>query len=257
MWGLYAIAGIVGIFIGSFLNVVIYRGPSLWALIDDDRGNLARPRSYCPECGKQLSPIELIPIISYFLQKGACRACGATIPRRYPIVEFLGAGIALLCAWRFGMSVEAVLGMLFGWTLIVLAFIDSETGFLPDALTLPLAVGGIAFNTVDLIVPWPYAILGCALGYYVFWGISKLYVMVRGHEGLGLGDAKLLSAIGAWVGWMYLPLVVFVGALTTLAFTIAKAGGIKNVSTTTATPFGPGLTLGGFIALIMTTYSVY
>ncbi len=254
-WGFYVTGAGVGLLIGAFLNVVVYRGPHIWGLVDDaaPRGSLAAPRSYCPACRSPIDYWRLAPIVSFFAQRGKCASCEARIPWRYPIVEALGAAVAVAALWRFGVSFEAALAAVFGWTLIALAAIDFETRYLPDALSLPLIAGGVAFNTVDLFAPLPDAVFGAAVGYGVFWAIGRAYAALRGKEGLGLGDAKLLSAIGAWAGWTALPMTVLFGALASLAGAALAAAlnGSGRLSAQTEAPFGPGLALAGFIVFLL------
>jgi leader peptidase (prepilin peptidase)/N-methyltransferase len=170
-------------------------------------------------------------------------------------VELAGAVVAVICILHFGVSVEALLAMIFGWTLLALGVIDLETGYLPDALTLPLIAGGVAFNTVDLFTPWPMSLLGAAAGYVVFRFISWAYLILRKQEGLGGGDATLLSAIGAWGGVMILPVVVFIGALATLVVIglsrlLGRGTNTEPRSVDDTLPFGPGLALAGFVAFL-------
>ncbi|MGF1543565.1 MAG: prepilin peptidase [Parvularculaceae bacterium] len=252
-WGIYVTAAAIGLIAGSFLNVVAFRGPARWGLVTDERprGDLARPRSYCPYCRKPIAARWLAPVVGYLALRGRCAECGAAIPARYPIVEVAGALVAALAVWRFGASAEAMMAALFGWTLVALAAIDWETHYLPDALTLPLLAGGIAFNTVDLFAPLPGAVFGAAVGYGAFWLVARVYKSVRGREGLGLGDAKLLAAIGAWVGWTALPVVVFAAAALSLAALALAAVIGKRVDAAAPAPFGPGLALAGFGALLI------
>ena len=252
-----ALAAAVGLLIGSFLNVVIHRGPARWGLVDSptDMGSLVAPGSYCPQCRKPLKAHQLMPLVSFALQRGKCTECASPISPRYPLVELGGAVIALLCVLMFGVSVEALLAMIFGWTLLALGVIDLETGYLPDALTLPLIAGGVAFNTVELVTPWPMSLLGAAVVFFVFRFISWAYLMLRKREGLGGGDATLLSAIGAWGGVTILPAVVFIGALVTLAVIgLSRLLGRKSDeargSVDDTLPFGPGLALAGFVAFL-------
>lgn len=249
--GVILSAGAVGLLVGSFLNVVIFRGPRLWGLIDgEERGSLAAPRSYCPACRATIPASRLIPLVSYVLQKGRCAACGAAISPRYPLVEALGAVAAVSAVAAFGLSFATLAAAAFGWALIALAFIDLETGYLPDAITLPLIGLGLVVNGVDLFTPLSDAIIGVAAGFGAFWAIARSFEALRGKEGLGLGDAKLLAAIGAWGGWMLLPGVVLVGAVATLlAIGASKLAGGRTPMDQPV-PFGPGLCAAGFIALL-------
>lgn len=247
-----AAAFALGLVAGSFLNVVIYRGPRLWGLIDGElRGDLALPRSYCPACKAQIHWTGLIPLVSFFAQRGKCRSCGATIALRYPIVEALGGAVALTSLAVLGPSWAGLTVAIFGWALVALAFIDLETGYLPNAITLPLIAAGLIANASGLFIPLADAVIGAAAGYIVFRVIGALYQSMRDRDGLGQGDAKLLAAIGAWGGWMILPLVVFIGATVTLVVI-----GVSRLRGNAAPmdqplPFGPGLCAAGFIALLL------
>jgi leader peptidase (prepilin peptidase)/N-methyltransferase len=237
---------LAGLTTGSFLNVVIHRGPAMWGLVDAPaRGDLVAPRSYCPACKTQLSIANLIPLVSYLAQRGKCARCGARISRRYPIVEALGGASALLAVWAFGWTPAALAAALFAFALIALAFIDLETGYLPDAIALPLVGAGLAANAAGLFAPFRDALIGAGAGYAAFWLVGAVYGRLRQREGLGRGDAKLLAAIGAWTGWSYLPLVVLFAAVGTLVAISVKRG----VKADDAIPFGPGLCGAGFLAL--------
>lgn len=241
-----ALAVLAGMTAGSFLNVVIYRGPVIWRLVDAPaRGDLVGPRSYCPACRTQLRFGNLIPLVSYVVQRGRCASCGAGISPRYPVVESLGGASALLSVVAFGWTPAALLAAIAALLLVALAFIDLETGYLPDALTLPLAGLGLAANAFGTFAPLRDALIGAAAGFLVFWAIGALYRRVRKRDGLGLGDAKLLCAIGAWTGWFYLPVIVFIAAIATLLFALARRGAKAD----DAAPFGPGLCAAGFAAL--------
>ncbi len=250
------LAALLGLIIGSFLNVVIHRGPAMWKLVDDDsrRGNLAFPRSYCAACHAPIARAHLVPLAGYVALRGKCALCSAPISIRYPIVELLGAAAALGAYLLFGTTVSAFLAAIFFWFLIALAAIDLETGFLPDALTLPLIAIGFAANTAGFFAPLTDVVIGAATGYLVFWVIGALFQRLRGMEGLGQGDAKLLAALAAWLGWQAIAPVVFVAALTALAgiFVMRLAG--RETSNTTPIPFGPALAFSG--ALIMTVAAI-
>jgi len=248
-WIVVLVAGAV---IGSFLNVVIHRGPSMWKLIDDaaPRGTLIAPRSYCPHCRSQIPPWRLIPIVSYVLQGGRCAACSAKISVRYPLIESAGILIAAVAYLIFGLTATALFAAVLGWVLLALAAIDWETGFLPDMLTLPLIALGFAANLGGHFTPIGEALIGAAAGYIVFRLIGAGFQSFRGYEGLGQGDAKLVAAIGAWGGWQVLPFAIFAGSvLTLLAVLMMRALG-KTVAADTAIPFGPGLCAGGYISVM-------
>jgi leader peptidase (prepilin peptidase)/N-methyltransferase len=250
-WALFTLMGVVGLFVGSFLNVVIHRGPAMWNLVDEKtrRGDLLAPRSYCPSCGAPIPSWRLIPLVSYFLQNGWCHSCKTPISIRYPIVEAMGACVALCALFAFGVSWAALFASIFGWALITLAMIDLETGFLPDAITLPLIAIGLLVNGFDQFALFPDAIIGAFVGYCAFRIIGIAFKAARGREGLGQGDAKLLAAIGAWCGWAALPTVVFLGAVATLAVVGIRHATGKSIASDAEIPFGPGLCLAGFVVL--------
>lgn len=237
---------LAGLTVGSFLNVVIHRGPSMWGLIDDaPRGDLVRPGSYCPSCRAPLGFRNLVPLASYLAQRGKCAACGAPIRWRYPLVEFLGGASAVLAVVVFGWTPAAALAAIAAFVLIALAFIDLETGYLPDALTLPLGALGLGANAFNMFVPITDAVIGAVAGYITFWAIGAVYRSMRKREGLGLGDAKLLAAIGAWTGWISLPVVIFIAAALTLAVAALRG----RAKADDALPFGPGLCAAGVAAI--------
>lgn len=252
-WSYWLLAALFGALIGSFLNVLIYRGPSFWGLLDDSepaRGTLLQPQSYCPSCRQPIAAWRLIPIVSYLAQGGRCAACKADIPIRYPLVESIGVFIAVVACAVFGFTLTALLAAVLGWTLLALAAIDWETGYLPDWLTLPLVGIGLLANVGGRFVPIADAVIGAAAGYIVFRLIGAVFYRLRKYQGLGQGDAKLLAAVGAWGGWTILPGVVLVGALVTLAGAAAVGVMTRSIDARTEIPFGPGLCAAGFALLI-------
>ena len=261
-WLLITTATVFGLLVGSFLNVVIHRLPLMleqgWRAEcaelagtpapTGERYNLVVPRSRCPHCGHPISAVENIPVLSYLALRGRCASCKAAISPRYPVVEALAGAIAGYIAWRYGVSVAAAGAMLFAWTMIALAFIDLDTFYLPDNLTLPLLWTGLVFNIGGTFTDLTSAVIGAAAGYLVLWAVFWTYKLATGKEGMGYGDFKLLAAIGAWLGWKMLPLVIllssFVGAVVGIALIILARRG-RNVPI----PFGPYLALAGLIAL--------
>ena len=261
-WLLITAATVFGLLVGSFLNVVIHRLPLMleqgWraecaelsgtSAPPAERYNLVVPRSRCPHCGHPISAMENIPVFSYLALRGRCAACKAAISLRYPIVEALAGGIAGYIAWRYGATAAAAGAMLFAWTMIALAVIDLDTFYLPDNLTLPLLWTGLVFNIGATFTDLTAAVIGAAAGYLVLWGVFWAYKLATGKEGMGYGDFKLLAAIGAWLGWKMLPLVIllssFVGAVVGIALIVLARRG-RNVPI----PFGPYLALAGLIAL--------
>lgn len=249
-WVIFATCGVIGLLVGSFLNVVIHRGPSTWGLLDDLRGNLITPRSHCPACKTPIRLIHLIPILGFVSLGGKCAACDVRIAVRYPVVEILGAIAPLAAVCVFGLSVSAIFASFYLWSLIALAFIDAETGYLPDALTLPLISMGLIANGFGLFVTWPNALIGATTGYVAFQIIAMIFLRIRGMEGLGQGDAKMLAAFGAWLGWLALAPIVFAGAvLALLAITAFYISG-RRITADTPIPFGPSLAVAGAFALL-------
>ena len=252
----YATLILAGIVIGSFLNVVIHRGPALWGLVDDaaPRGGLTGPRSYCPACRAPIARKNLIPLASYIALKGKCAACGAAISARYPIVELSGGLVAAVAIAAFGFTGAALAAALFGFALVALAAIDLETGYLPDAITLPLIGAGLTANVFSIFVSPANAAIGALAGFGSLWLIGAAYERLRGREGLGLGDAKLFAAIGAWTGWAMLPLILFLAALSTLAVIGVRALIGRESALDEAVPFGPGLCAAGFAGLLLARF---
>jgi leader peptidase (prepilin peptidase)/N-methyltransferase len=255
MTPVYALAGLLGAIFGSFLNVVIHRGPTLWGLVGDDRrakGTLVGPRSRCPSCGATIRALDLVPVLSFFLLKGRCRACSARISPRYPLVEIAGAAALVLPLAFYGLNIAAGGAAIFLLALIALAAIDFETGYLPEAITLPLIALGLLANLVNLYTDGLSALIGAVAGYGSFFAISTGYKALRGREGLGLGDAALFSGLGAWGGWRILAPAAFLAALTALGV-IALAALVrgKPIDGARELPFGPALAAGGATAFFL------
>ena len=262
--GLAAIAGLLGLCIGSFLNVVIHRLPKMmeqeWqAQCAELRGeaasaaaeplSLAKPRSRCPNCGHQITAIENIPLISYLLiLKGKCSGCQVRISPRYPIIEAFTGLASAYVAWHFGPTIQAAGALLLVWALIALAAIDLDTQLLPDAITLPLLWLGLAQNLWGSYTDLSSAVTGAMLGYLALWSVFWLFKLATGKEGMGYGDFKLLAALGAWLGWQMLPAIILlssvVGAIVGITLIVATRHG-RNVPI----PFGPYLAAAGGIAL--------
>jgi len=253
----------LGLMVGSFLNVVIYRLPKMmereWQSqcaelnssvqpAEIPRYNLIVPRSACPHCGHMIGAMENIPVISYLWLRGKCKGCSTHISVRYPIVELLCGLLSGYAAWYFGFGLAALGAMLFVWAMVALTFIDFDTQMLPDDITLLLLWAGLLLNVLHTYNDLQSAVIGAALGYLVLWGVFWLFKLVTGKEGMGYGDFKLLAAIGAWVGWQMMPLVILtsslVGAVVGVTLIIAAKHG-RDVPI----PFGPYLAGGGLIAL--------
>ncbi len=260
--GLAAVAGLLGLCVGSFLNVVIHRLPKMmeqdWhAQCADLRGEtpstaaaltLARPRSRCPSCGHQISALENIPIFSYLLLRGRCSSCAAPISPRYPLVEAITGLLSAYAIWHFGPTLQGAGALLLIWALIALTGIDFDTQLLPDSITLPLLWLGLAFNLASTYVDLFSAVIGAMAGYSTLWSVFWLFKLATGKEGMGFGDFKLLAALGAWLGWQMLPAIILlssvVGAVVGISLIVATRHG-RN----TPIPFGPYLAAAGIIAL--------
>ena len=262
--GLAAIAGLLGLCVGSFLNVVIHRLPKMmereWqvqcselrgesAATAEEPLSLAKPRSRCPQCGHQISALENIPLISYLLiLKGKCSGCGMAISPRYPIVEALTGLLSAYAAWHFGPTIQAAGALVLIWALIALSAIDLDTQLLPDSITLPLLWLGLGFNLWTSYTDLSSAVIGTMLGYLALWSVFWLFKLATGKEGMGYGDFKLLAALGAWLGWQMLPAIILlssvVGAIVGITLIVTTRHG-KN----TPIPFGPYLAAAGGIAL--------
>lgn len=257
-----AIAVVIGLCVGSFLNVVIHRLPKMlerqWRaecaeLGDTDapaeeRFDLVLPRSRCPSCSHVITAMENIPLVSYVVLRGRCSACKARISPRYPFVETLTGVLSGYIAWRFGFSAAALGALLFCWAMVALAFIDLDTFYLPDNITLLLLWTGLVFNLSGVFTDLRSAVIGAASGYLVLWSVFWLYKIATGKEGMGYGDFKLLAAIGAWLGWKMLPMVIllssFVGAAVGIALIV-----FTRHKREMPIPFGPYLAVAGLIAL--------
>ena len=255
-------AAVIGLCVGSFLNVVIHRLPKMmergWAdqcaeLAGREpeakpRYNLMVPRSACPACGHAIPAIENVPVVSWLALRGRCRACKVPISPRYPVVELVAGALAVAAVWQFGAGWKGLAACAFLWTLLALAFIDADTQLLPDDLTLPLLWGGLVANLFGLFVPLASAVVGAIAGYLVLWAVYWLFKLVRGKEGMGYGDFKLLAALGAWLGWPMLPQIVLVSSV------LGAVGGIlmivlKGRDKAVPLPYGPWLAGAGAVAL--------
>lgn len=261
---LFVTSGLIGLCIGSFLNVVIHRLPKMmeqeWrgqcAELNGESAppttealSLAKPRSRCPSCGHPITALENIPLLSYLLiLKGKCSGCGMRISPRYPIIEALTGLLSAFAVWHFGPTLQAAGALLLVWALIALAAIDLDTQLLPDSITLPLLWLGLAFNLYSTYVDLSSAVIGAMAGYLALWSIFWLFKLATGKEGMGYGDFKLLAALGAWLGWQMLPTVILlssvVGATVGITLIVASRHG-RNVPI----PFGPYLAAAGGIAL--------
>ena len=269
---LAAVCGLVGLIVGSFLNVVIHRLPKMlerdWdsqaadlleekGMVDiatrlragnAQRFNLMTPASTCPHCDHRIRAYENIPVVSYVFLRGRCASCKSSISIRYPIVETITGVLSAYIGWRFGLTLAMAGALVFAWALIALTAIDIDTQLLPDDITLPLLWLGLLVNLNGGFAPLSSAVIGAIVGYLSLWAMYWLFKLTTGKEGMGYGDFKLLGAIGAWLGWKMLPIVILlssmVGAVVGIALIVFTRHG-RN----TPIPFGPYLAAAGLIAL--------
>lgn len=284
---LLLLIAISGLLFGSFLNVVIYRIPIMlqrsWqkehlyfaqvieteqatettvtlASVDNQTSekdsdtddnqhfNIAWPGSHCPKCQHKIAPYDNIPLISYLLLKGRCRHCHDAIPIRYPLVELSGGVLAVVSALTFGVSLTALIYFAVSLILLALLVIDLQTQLLPDILTLPLLWAGLIFHSLQSEQNLNLYLWGVVAGYFSLWSIYWLFKLATGKEGMGYGDFKLLAALGAWAGWIMLPPIMLISALSglTLALGLRLSGKLQAGQ---AMPFGPALAIAGWLAL--------
>ena len=264
---------ILGLLIGSFLNVVIYRLPVMlkqeWrsdceeflaaaenatpeiqkANNTQPAFNLIQPRSRCPHCQHAIAAWENIPVISYLFLKGRCSSCKASISSRYPLIEALSGLLVLIVAWQLGFTIQAAFAILLTWILITLTFIDLDHFYLPDNLTIPFLWLGLLINIDATFVSLSSAVIGATAGYLSLWSIYQLFKRLTGKEGMGYGDFKLLAMLGAWMGWQMLPVIIIlsslVGAIVGISLIL-----FKNHQRSQPIPFGPYLAAAGWIALL-------
>ncbi len=256
---------LLGLMVGSFLNVVIHRLPLMmqrdWrsqcaeyleqpelAPADEPIG-LARPRSRCPHCGHAIGALENVPILSYLWLRGKCSGCGARISPRYPVIEAITAVLSMAVAWHFGFGWPLAGGLLLTWALIALTVIDFDHQLLPDSITLTLLWLGLALNLGGLYTDLASAVIGAMAGYLSLWSIYWLFKLATGKEGMGFGDFKLLAMLGAWMGWQALPVIILlssaVGAVIGIGLIVLR-GRDRNIPI----PFGPYLAIAGWIAFL-------
>ncbi|MCA2999978.1 MAG: prepilin peptidase [Rhodocyclaceae bacterium] len=267
LWFFVSTLGLLGLLVGSFLNVVIYRLPKMmeadWkrqcveylhpeqaeTQAKTSKYNLVSPRSACPSCGHQITALENIPVLSYVVLGGKCSACKAPIGVRYPAIEAITGILTALLAWKFGFGVQAFAAIVLVWAMIALTFIDADTTLLPDDITLPLLWLGLIVNVPGTFTTLPSAVFGAVGGYLALWSVYWLFKLTTGKEGMGYGDFKLLGAIGAWLGWQMLGQVILLSAAVGAVVGIVGIllyGREKGAKI----PFGPYLAAAGVIALV-------
>lgn len=256
-----ASAAVLGLLVGSFLNVLVHRLPVMlerqWQnearevlgmpVEAHERFDLCLPASHCPGCGHRIRAWENIPVVSYLALRGRCSACKARISLRYPLVELACAGLSLVVAWHFGVSVQALFAMVLTWCLLALSLIDAEHQLLPDVLVLPTLWLGLVVNAFGVFVPLADALWGAVVGYLSLWSVYWLFRLVTGKEGLGYGDFKLLALLGAWGGWQVLPLTLLLSSVVGAVIGLCLLR-LRKASLGTTMPFGPYLAIAGWIA---------
>jgi len=265
-WFTLTVVGIVGLAIGSFLNVVIYRLPLILErnarhearqllhinVAAQTRFNLVLPRSHCPLCDGIISPLQNIPLISWIVLRGKCVLCNGSISKRYPIVEGVTCLLAIGTIWIWGYSITGLFYFVFLASLLTLLIIDVETTLLPDQITLPLVwLGLIASIQSADTNDFPTAtssLIGAIVGYMSLWAINQAFKLIRGRTGMGNGDFKLAAALGAWLGWQALPAVILVASTTGLTYALFLIFW-RKLSTKQEIPFGPFLSIGGCVTL--------
>ena len=264
---------VLGLLVGSFLNVVIYRLPIIfkreWRIdccnyleenysakiqLDSSKEpskpfNLVKPDSTCPGCGHQIRAWENIPVISYIFLKARCSECGIPISVRYPFVELLSAILAATCAWHFGFSLAGFSAIFLTWALITLALIDFDTQYLPDQITLPFLWLGLLLNLNQTFTDIESAIIGTVAGYLTLWSVHHGFKLITKKDGMGYGDFKLLALLGAWMGWQLLPAIIIISSLVGSFIGISLII-FKQHQREIPIPFGPYLAIAGWIVLL-------
>ena len=266
-----SLIAVLGLLVGSFLNVVIYRLPVIlkrqWKADcesflaqenepapdatsrKEEAFNLVVPRSRCPHCGHLITALENVPVLSFLFLKGRCRECKTPISLRYPLIEILSASLAVIVAWKYGFSYQAAMGIILSWALISLSLIDYDHQYLPDNITLPLLWLGLFLNLNGLYIDLASAVLGAIAGYLVLWLVFQIFKLITGKEGMGYGDFKLLAMFGAWLGWQALPAIIListlVGSIIGLSLILFKQHDRSH-----PIPFGPYLAIAGWIVLL-------
>lgn len=255
---------VLGLLVGSFLNVVVYRLPKImirdWKIqsremlelppeSQAETFNLILPHSRCPHCSHKIRAWENVPVVSYLFLGGKCSQCKAPISKRYPLVELSCGLLSAFIAWHFGFGWEAGAMLVLTWGLLAMSLIDADHQLLPDAIVLPLLWLGLIVNSFGLFTSLTDALWGAVAGYLVLWCVFWLFKLVTGKEGMGYGDFKLLAMLGAWGGWQILPLTILLSSIVGAVLGLILLR-LRNVETSTPIPFGPYLALAGWIALL-------
>ncbi|PTT95220.1 prepilin peptidase [Pseudomonas sp. HMWF005] len=255
---------LLGLVVGSFLNVLVWRLPKMlerdWRQQAQDvlglpggsplpTYNLMLPHSECPHCAHRIRAWENIPLVSYLCLRGRCSACGGSISKRYPLTELACGLLSAFIAWHLGFGWPAALLIVLTWGLLAMSLIDTEHQLLPDVLVLPLMWLGLIVNSFSLFVPLHDALWGAVAGYLALWSVFWLFKLLTGKDGIGHGDFKLLALLGAWGGWQILPLTILLSSLVGAIVGVILLR-LRDEKTSTPIPFGPYLAIAGWIALL-------
>ena len=261
---LISLVFILGLLVGSFLNVVIYRLPvmmqSSWRRECQDYlqlpveesnepFNLLWPGSRCPVCKTEIKAYQNIPVLSYLFLRGKCAHCSSSIPLRYPLIELFAGVCSAVIAWQFGYGVPMLFALLLTWSLIALSFIDIDHQLLPDTITVPMLWLGLLLNLFSIYTDSHASIIGAVAGYLSLWTVYHLFKLLTGKEGMGYGDFKLLALLGAWMGWQYLPLIILLSSLVGAVIGIGMVL-FRQHDAAKPIPFGPYLAAAGWLAMI-------
>jgi len=257
---------VIGLLVGSFLNVVIYRLPVMmengwkkecyeYLELDNNENensavfNLMVPLSKCPQCSSAIKPHENIPVLSYLFLRGECSNCSTHISLRYPLIEAFTAITSAIVAWKFGYTIDLLFALFLTWSLIALSFIDIDHQLLPDSIILPMLWFGLFLSLFSVYTDTHSSIIGAIAGYLSLWTVYQLFKLATGKEGMGFGDFKLLALFGAWLGWQYLPIIILLSSLVGAVIGISMVIIVKK-DRNIPIPFGPYLAAAGWLALL-------
>jgi len=257
---------VIGLLVGSFLNVVIYRLPVMmengwkkecyeYLELDNNKDesnevfNLMVPLSKCPQCSSAIKPHENIPVLSYLFLRGECSNCSTHISLRYPLIEAFTAITSAIVAWKFGYTIDLLFALFLTWSLIALSFIDIDHQLLPDSIILPMLWFGLFLSLFSVYTDTHSSIIGAIAGYLSLWTVYQLFKLATGKEGMGFGDFKLLALFGAWLGWQYLPIIILLSSLVGAVIGISMVIIVKK-DRNIPIPFGPYLAAAGWLALL-------
>lgn len=261
---LSVLGGILGLLVGSFLNVVVFRFPNMmfyqwtsqsreWLKINIEEAGepptLSKPASHCGNCKTPIRAWQNIPIVSWLALRGKCASCNIKISARYPLVEMLTGVLSAVVVYKFGWSLQSVFGLLLTWVLVALSFIDFDHKLLPDDFVLPTLWLGLTLSLIPVFASPQDAIIGAIVGYLTFWIVFQAFLLLTGKEGMGHGDFKLMALLGAWFGWVYLPQIVMISAVLGSIVGISLMI-IKKADGNMAIPFGPYIAIAGWIAML-------